>query len=263
MRLTSPRKFVPAAFGASPRTPLGPAAPGPRPRGSAPAPNAALRLLLLALLAGGGLLAGTQALAAPVKRGAAAKAAPAADPKAEKTAREHFRNAERAFNLGKFEEALAAYEAAYEALPLPAFLFNVGQCHRNLGQHERAVFFYQRYLSLEPQAGNRGVVESLIAEEQKRLDQARAAAAPEPEPASVAARAPSLSARPPEPRGRGDGPMVELAPRSAPPAKAERFYPKWWFWGVLAGVGVGGLAAFMIAGRGELPRGKLGTIDAR
>jgi tetratricopeptide (TPR) repeat protein len=35
-------------------------------------------------------------------------------------------------------------------LRLPAFLFNIGQCHRKLGQHEQAIFFYSRYLKANP-----------------------------------------------------------------------------------------------------------------
>src|SRR5262245_16353046 len=64
------------------------------------------------------------------------------DTKKEKAARADFEQAEKAFNVGRFDEALRHYQAAYDQLPLPAFLFNIAQCHRNLGNHERALFFY-------------------------------------------------------------------------------------------------------------------------
>src|SRR5712675_1116118 len=83
---------------------------------------------------------------------------------AEKLAREKFKQAEIDFNLGKFSEALSGYQAAYEAKPLTAFLFNIAQCYRNLGNYERARFFYKRYLTLEPKTPNRRVVTDLIAE---------------------------------------------------------------------------------------------------
>ena len=37
------------------------------------------------------------------------------------------------------------YTAAHDAKPLPALLFNIAQCHRQLGNHERALFFYRRH----------------------------------------------------------------------------------------------------------------------
>ena len=82
--------------------------------------------------------------------------------KSEKAARVHFQTAEKAFNLGKFDEALKSYEQAYEAKNLSGFLFNIAQCHRNLANPERALFFYQRYLALEPSSPNRALVEELI-----------------------------------------------------------------------------------------------------
>src|SRR3954464_14820039 len=66
---------------------------------------------------------------------------------ADKQARVLFQRAEMAFNLGKFSDALADYQAAYQAKPLPGFLFNIAQCYRNMRNYERARFFYRRYLA--------------------------------------------------------------------------------------------------------------------
>src|SRR5205814_413179 len=120
------------------------------------------------------------------------------DQKQEKVARAHFDKAEKAFNLGHFDAALASYQAAYEALPLPAFLFNIAQCHRNLRNREQAVFFYQRYLSLAPEAPNRHVVEELIAEQKRLLEYEQPT---EPEDKHV-----DLTARP----EAADGPVAHL-----------------------------------------------------
>lgn len=79
------------------------------------------------------------------------------------------------YNLGEFAQALEQYKRAYRAKPLPAFLFNIAQCHRKLGQHQEAVAMYQSYLAGVPNAQNKTMVESLIAEsktavaEQQRL----------------------------------------------------------------------------------------------
>ena len=177
--------------------------------------------------------------------------APAAhDPKQEKVARAHFDRAEKAFNLGNFDAALAGYQAAYEALPLPAFLFNIAQCHRNLRNREQAVFFYQRYLSLAPDAPNRGVVQELIAEQKRLLEYEQPAepddkrvdlnARPEPTDPTVA----SLDERPAEDRGKWK--------------KA-----RWYLLGALGVALIGGVALLSVRRSGSLPTGELGAIDTR
>jgi tetratricopeptide (TPR) repeat protein len=205
------------------------------------------RLLLLA-----SALLATSAQAAPKRP----PAPPTHDQKQEKIARGHFERAESAFNLGRFDEALTGYQAAYEALPLPAFLFNIAQCHRNLRNREQAVFFYQRYLSLAPDAPNRPTVEDLIAEQKGQLEaQRRAAAAPvepahpvdlELHPEGGEAAVANLERRPPEePRNGG--------------WKTGR----WMLLGALGAALIGGVALLVIRTGGTPPSGSLGNIDTR
>ena len=82
---------------------------------------------------------------------------------------------ERKYSMGEFKEALQLFSAAYEALPLPGFLFNIGQCERQLGNHKKAIFLYRRYLQKQPDARNRALVEKLIAESEAALKKARPA----------------------------------------------------------------------------------------
>src|SRR5262245_7066322 len=96
-----------------------------------------------------------------------------------------FHKAELSFNVGKFAEALTDYQAAYEAKPLNGFLFNIAQCYRNLGDYERARFFFRRYLSLEPRAPNRRRVEALIDEMSKKLAEKTPEAAATTPPAAA------------------------------------------------------------------------------
>jgi tetratricopeptide (TPR) repeat protein len=199
-----------------------------------------LRQLILAL--GLSLVLTRVAVAAPPKR-----PTPAYDPVQEKVARGHFDRAEKAFNLRKFEDALAAYQAAYEALPLPAFLFNIAQCHRNLRNREQAVFFYERYLSLAPDAPNRQVVEDLIAEQKQQLAPAGQAGPGHPV---------DLQARP-------EVPALAITHARQPAAKDTWKTTRWWLAGGLAAGLVTGVVIFALRPAAALPSGSVGNIDAR
>ena len=52
--------------------------------------------------------------------------------RATQEAKTHFQAGQTKYKLGRFDEALADYSKAYELKPIPSFLFNIGQCHRQL-----------------------------------------------------------------------------------------------------------------------------------
>src|ERR1043165_3367260 len=85
-----------------------------------------------------------------------------ADDPATRAARRHFERGEKLFALGKFDEALDQYRTAFDAKPLPAFLYHFRQCYRNLGDLDQAIFSFKKYLKLEPEAENKEAVERLI-----------------------------------------------------------------------------------------------------
>ena len=92
------------------------------------------------------------------------------------------------YDTGKYAKALADIERAYELDPLPALLFNVGQCLRALGRHREAAISFRSYLRDSPRAKNRAEVEALVAEMTRLagLDEAGVKAAAKPvEPAAV------------------------------------------------------------------------------
>src|SRR5687767_3228959 len=114
------------------------------------------------------------ALCLPAPSQAAGKPAKAADAKKDKAVEAQVRQiygaAQKAYDLGRFEEALKGFSDAYALQDLPGFLFNIAQCHRNLGNYERAKFFYLRYLDLSPQRPkNAAQVEALLAKVEEKL----------------------------------------------------------------------------------------------
>ena len=91
-------------------------------------------------------------------------------------AKDLFGQGSKHYELGEFAPALELYKRAYRIKALPAFLFNMAQCHRKLGQHKDAIAMYQSYLVGIPNAENKALVESLIAESKAALAQEQAIA---------------------------------------------------------------------------------------
>ncbi|HEY1693497.1 MAG TPA: hypothetical protein VGG39_15120 [Polyangiaceae bacterium] len=127
------------------------------------------------------------------------------------------------YEVGHFQQALDLYGKAYELLPRPELLFDLGQCHRMLKDHERAVFFFQGYLREKPDAPNRALVEKLLAESQEQLAAQRRADAgrAETERAEADRRAAEQAAATQAP-SVGPAPLQPPLPREPPPPAAER-----------------------------------------
>lgn len=106
-----------------------------------------------------------------------------------KAARGYYEDGTIAYEDGRYELALRLFERAYVRAPLPGFLFNIGQCHRQLGHDAEALDHYERYLVEDPEAPNRGEVEQLIADLQ--AGDANAASAAQPDGAGEPAAEPA------------------------------------------------------------------------
>jgi tetratricopeptide (TPR) repeat protein len=148
-------------------------------------------------------------------------------------ARALFERAEVHFNVGEFEKALDLYSRAYKTKQLPAFLFNIAQCHRYLEQWERALFFYNRYLSLRPNSPHRAMVERFIEQCKRARQEAEQQAASQPvEPIAPASQPVEQPAAPP----------AVTVEETARPAAREKPSAAW----VWTGVGVS--AALLVGG---------------
>lgn len=168
--------------------------------------------------------------------------------------RVRFEMAETKFNLGKFEEAAVDYQAAYEAEPLPAFLFNLGQCYRNLGNYERAQFYFRRYVELDPRSANRPAAEDLIAEMDRLADGQRMA----PPSSLPSLPAPASGTRAEDERAHAFAPVVARKDDTT----ARPFYRRPWFWVGSAAVVAAAVAAGVLITRDDR-QPSLQPIDAR
>jgi hypothetical protein len=98
-------------------------------------------------------------------------------------ARDLFTQGNTLFDLGQFDKAIDAWQKGYQLKNDPGFLYNIAQAYRVMGDTQKAIFFYKRYLSNSPKAHNRAEVEQKIDALQKQLsaqDQAKEIPPPGP-----------------------------------------------------------------------------------
>jgi len=99
--------------------------------------------------------------------------------------RMHFDAGERLFHGGRYKEAPAEFTAGYELTKRPAFLLNIAQCYRELGERARAREFYKTYLLLDPNSPLIPGVRKLIDELDEPSEPPPPGASPAPPPAAV------------------------------------------------------------------------------
>ncbi len=107
-----------------------------------------------------------------IQAAAQPQTSPKIEPDTNKTARFHFKNGKIAFKAALFSKALIEYKKAYKLLPLAGFLFNIGQCHRNLNQYQKAIDSYAEYIRQTPNAKNKSAVENLLRKLKKLVKKA-------------------------------------------------------------------------------------------
>jgi tetratricopeptide (TPR) repeat protein len=170
-----------------------------------------------------------------------ASAARAGDDKV--AAKEAFREGTRQYELGDFRKALDAFKRAYLSYEEPAFLFNIAQCYRQVGDKQEALRFYKLFLRKVPDAPNRDEVQNVVTNLQSAIEQERTARSqppsgtigPEtttrPRPEAPIAVAPTATPT--------DGNGTVGVERRAEPTSRAPVYKKWWLWSAVGVVVVG------------------------
>jgi tetratricopeptide (TPR) repeat protein len=95
-------------------------------------------------------------VASLVLAGPSAAVAQAVDLKA--TAKQYVTDGLKAQSAGRYDEAISLYNKAYELVPHPELLFNLGQAHRLKGEKAIALNYYQKYLAVDSRG--RGATEA-------------------------------------------------------------------------------------------------------
>jgi tetratricopeptide (TPR) repeat protein len=141
----------------------------------------------------------------------------AVDPKV--AAKEHYTRGTSFYDLGRYDDAIKEFEAAYQLKNDPAFLYNLAQSYRQAGNHEQAVHFYKTYLRYVPNAKNRADIEEKIKSEEQLV--AQKGGGTTPPPANTTTPPPPNTTTPPPgnttPPPGGTEPTVNVPPGSTTP----------------------------------------------
>jgi len=162
-------------------------------------------------------------------------------------ARAHFDRGRTFFEVSEYRKAIAEFKAAHIEKPDPAFLYNIAECYRRLGEVPEAMQFYRRFLeTAPPDDKTRPVVEQRIAELKTVADDPKTPT--EPPPGGADANL-ALNA-PPE----GAAVLVEK-PAQPPAAAPSPFYTRPWFLVTVGAVVVASVIGIWALSRAPEPPG--------
>lgn len=106
------------------------------------------------------------------------------------SAREHYERGTKFYDIGRYDEAIREFEAAYEAKSDPAIIYNLAQAHRLAGHNQEALQLYRNYLRYVPHPPNRADIDERIRGLEKAIAE---------HPASGTTTQPSSPPSPPQP----------------------------------------------------------------
>jgi hypothetical protein len=171
------------------------------------------------------------AAAPPTARATPPEPAASASTETKARAKRLFEQGQAHYDLGEYDEAIAAFREAYEISAAPALLYNIAQSHRLKGDCLRALQVYRHFVRLDPDSAHRasaeGHIASLSAQCEHPLD--------ETPPTSGAASASEPPIRPPVDAAPAPTAAAPSQPRPANPPKTTSRY-------VVLGLLSGGLA---------------------
>jgi hypothetical protein len=138
------------------------------------------------------------------------------------SAREHYERGTKYYDIGKYDDAIREFEAAYEAKSDPAIIYNLAQAHRLAGHNQEALQLYRNYLRYVPHPPNRADIDERIRALEKAIaERSATGTGSSSPPASAAPAAPGTGAVAPPPGGATGAPPPAAPP---PPAPAPESY---------------------------------------
>ena len=140
-------------------------------------------------------------------------------------ARAHFDRGRAFFEVDEYRQAIVEFKAAHIEKPDPAFLYNIAECYRRLGDLSEAHQFYRRFLATAPADDKtRAVVEQRLADLKSVADEPKPGAGD----TTTGGDAPALGA--PAPRDAPSGVLTQTQTPARPATgDTSPFYLRPWF----------------------------------
>jgi len=139
-------------------------------------------------------------------------------------ARAHFDRGRAFFEVDEYRKAIAEFKAAHIEKPDPAFLYNIAECYRRLGDLSEALHFYRRFLATAaPDDKTRPQVEQRVAELKTVADEPKVSPVETP---GGAGDNPAFNAANP---GAEPGATLVQTPAPRTAAETRPFYARSWF----------------------------------
>jgi tetratricopeptide (TPR) repeat protein len=133
-----------------------------------------------------------------------------------------YEQARTAFKEARYEDAFTSYQEAYKRRQVPWLLLNSGRALQRLGRLDEALSYYDRYKRSDVKA-----TPERLAKAAQYIAEVKAAMAD-------AVQRPPIG--------------VTAVPASPPQPEHKPVYKKWWFWTILGGVVVAGVATGLAVG---------------
>jgi tetratricopeptide (TPR) repeat protein len=132
-------------------------------------------------------------------------------PEVKRQAKAHFKQGRAYQDAGAFDDAIKEYQTAYQLVPLPELLFNIGQAYRLKGDKQSALAAYRRFLEAAPEANGSDEARVHVARITKEMegDRGKHPDAPPPPPPDPSKVVPT-SEPPPTPTTSSEAPAVAV-----------------------------------------------------
>ena len=119
-------------------------------------------------------------------------------------ARRHLTRGNKLYNIRSFDQAIEEYKAGALVEEAPVFDYNLGQCFRQLGKYQEAIWHYERFLNRgDPQGEVLDAVNGFLAQMKSELDKK------------------AMTQKPTEPGPGPSNPSQELQPSPITPHAAQ------------------------------------------